>query len=133
MNLASAICAALACGVLTWVAADLTASLTAGIFTGVLFAGSYTFWSQAIIAEVYALHVLMLAASLAALTWWAKRPESLSRLAAFFAVYALGFGNHLMMVLLLPAAMLFLAVHMPGGLRGLVRPRVLGLALLLAT
>ena len=36
----------------------------------------------------------------------------------FFAVYALGFGNHLMMVLLLPAATLFLAVTMPGGLRG---------------
>ena len=40
MNLASAICAALACGVLTWVAADVTTSLRAGIFTGVLFAAS---------------------------------------------------------------------------------------------
>jgi hypothetical protein len=128
MNLASAVCAALACGVLTWVAADLTASLTAGIFTGVLFAASYTFWSQAIIAEVYALHVLMVAASLAALAWWAKRPESLPRLATFFAAYALGFGNHLMMVLLLPAATIFLTITIPGGLRGLLRGRVVGLA-----
>ena len=74
----------------------------------------------------------MLAASLGALCWWAKRPGSLPRLAAFFAVYALGFGNHLMMVLLLPAATLFLAVTIPGGLRGLLRPRVIGVAVAIA-
>jgi hypothetical protein len=132
MNLASALCAALACGLLAWLAADLTGSLPAGVFTGALFASSYTFWSQAIIAEVYALHVLMLAASLIALTWWAKRPESLPRLGVFFAVYALGFGNHLMMVLLFPAATLFLAATIPGGVRALVRPRIVALAMLMA-
>jgi hypothetical protein len=31
-----------------------------------------------------------------------------SRLAVFYAVFALGFGNHLSMVLLLPAFTLFL-------------------------
>jgi hypothetical protein len=133
MNLASAICGALACGVLTWVAAELSGSTVAGIFGGALFAASYTFWSQAVLAEVYTLHVLLVAASLAALIYWAKQPDSLGRLSAFFAVYALGFGNHLMMVLLLPAATLFLAVTMPGGVRGLLRPRVVGLALLIAT
>ncbi len=132
MNLASAICAALACGLLTWLAADLTGSLSAGVFTGALFAGSYTFWSQAVIAEVYALHVLMLTASLIALTWWAKRPESLTRLCVFFAVYALGFGNHLMMVLLFPAATLFLASTIPGGPRALLQPRIVGMAVLIA-
>jgi hypothetical protein len=133
MNLASAICAALACGLLTWLAADLTGSLVAGLFTGALFASSYTFWSQAIIAEVYALHVLMLAGSLIALVWWARRPASLARLSVFFAVYALGFGNHLMMVLLLPAATLLLAVTAPGGVRALLRPRVVSLAFAIAT
>jgi hypothetical protein len=128
MNLASAVCGALACGLLTWLAADLAGSITAGVFAGALFAASYTFWSQAIIAEVYALHVLMLVASLASLTWWAKHPASLRRLSVFFAVYALGFGNHLMMVLLLPAATLFLGINMPGGLRGLLRPRIVALA-----
>ena len=132
MNLASAICAALACGLLTWLAADLTGSLSAGVFTGALFAGSYTFWSQAVIAEVYALHVLILTASLIALTWWAKRPESLTRLCVFFAVYALGFGNHLMMVLLFPAATLFLASTIPGGPRALLHPRIVGMAMLIA-
>ena len=132
MNLASAICAALACGLLTWLAADLTTSLLAGVFTGALFAASYTFWSQAVIAEVYALHVLMLVASLIALTLWAKRPGSLLRLCVFFTVYALGFGNHLMMVLLFPAATLFLAATIPGGPRALLRPRIAGLAVLIA-
>src|SRR4029079_14474443 len=60
MNLASAIAAALACGGLTWLATRMTHSTLSGVFTGLLFAGSYTFWSQAVIAEVYALHLLML-------------------------------------------------------------------------
>ena len=77
--------------------------------------------------------MLLVAASLVALTHWAKQPASTARLSVFFAVYALGFGNHLMMVLLLPAATLFLAVTMPGGLRGVLRPRVVGLAVLIAT
>jgi len=132
MNLASAVCGALACGVLTWLAADVSGSTVAGIFGGGLFAASYTFWSQAVIAEVYTLHILLVAASLSALLHWSKRPESPGRLALFFSVYALGFGNHLMMVLLLPAATLFLAVTMPGGVRGLLGPRVVGLAVLMA-
>jgi len=132
MNLSSAICAALACGLIVWLAADLTGSLFAGVFTGCLFAGSYTFWTQSIIAEVYALHILLLTLSLTAVTWWAKRPTSLLRLAVFFAVYALGFGNHLMMILLFPAVTLFLAVTMPGGTRELLRSRVIALAVLMA-
>ena len=129
MNLASAIAGALACGVLTWLAIRLLRSTLGGLFTGVLFAGSYTFWSQAIIAEVYALHLLMLALSLLTLLWWSERPASLARLALFFSVYALGYGNHLMMVLLLGPATLFLAVSMPRGIRDLVAPRVLALAI----
>jgi hypothetical protein len=132
MNLASAIAAALACGVLTWLAARMLRSTLGGVFTGLLFAGSYTFWSQAIIAEVYALHLLMLSLSLLTLLWWGERPSSFTRLALFFAVYALGYGNHLMMVLLLVPATMFLAVSMPRGLRDLVAPRVLALAIGLA-
>jgi hypothetical protein len=81
---------------------------------------------------VYTLHILLLAASVLALLWWGRRPGSLGRLAVFFAVYAVGFGNHLMMVLLLPAAVVFLTVCMPGGIRGLIRPPVIGLAVALA-
>jgi hypothetical protein len=124
MNLASVLCGALACGLITWLGVALHGSRTAGLFAGLLFGSSYTFWSQAIIAEVYALHVVMLSASLVALLWWGHAPASLPRLGAFFGIYALGFGNHLMMILLAPAATVYAAVRMPGGLRGLLAPRV---------
>lgn len=119
MNLASAIGAALACGVAAWVGAVIAGSLAGGVFAGLLFAVSYTFWSQAIIAEVYALHLLLAGASLAALLAWAVRPSRL-RLFVFFAVYALSFGNHLSMILLAPGFALFLLLSAPGGPRGVV-------------
>jgi hypothetical protein len=129
MNLASAVWGALACGAIAWLASAVTGRAVAGLFTGLLFAASYTFWSQAVIAEVYTLHLLMLTASLLALWWWAGDPGSLRRLAVFFLVYAAGFGNHLMMVLLAPAAVLFLALTIPGGPPTLMSPRVVFTAL----
>ena len=47
-------------------------------------------------------------------------------------VYALGFGNHLSMVLLLPGYTLFLLVAAPRGWRSMFAPRVVALALGLA-
>ena len=50
-----------------WRAADrarrrrAVGSLLAAVAAALLFAGSYTFWSQAVIAEVYALHLLLVA------------------------------------------------------------------------
>jgi hypothetical protein len=128
MNLASVACGALACGLLAWLGVSLHGSLAAGLFAGLLFGSSYTFWSQAIIAEVYTLHVVMLTSSVLALLWWGREPGSLGRLAVFFGIYALGFGNHLMMILLAPAATAYIASRIPGGLRGLLAPRVVLLA-----
>src|SRR5437879_717934 len=91
LNLASAVQAAVACGVLALVAAELAGSTAAAVAAALFFAGSYTFWSQAIIAEVYALHVLLVLVSLLLLLRWADRPTT-RRLALFFASYALGFG-----------------------------------------
>jgi len=130
VNLASAICGALACGVLTWVAAELTSSLVAATAGGLLLASSYTFWTQCIIAEVYALHLLMMGLVLTALLWW-DRDRTRARLAVVFAVYALSFGNHLMTVLMAPAIILFVA-SAPGGVRLLFSPRTIGLALAIA-
>ncbi len=127
LNLASAVEGALACGAVVLAAAELSGSLLAAIAAALLFAGSYTFWSQAVIAEVYALHALLVSTTLLVLLRWPITP-TLGRLAAFFGVYALGFGNHLSMVLLLPGYTLFLLVTAPGGWRSLVRPRVVILA-----
>ncbi len=126
-NLASAVLAAVAAGVIVLVAAGLTGSVVAGLFAALLFAASYTFWSQAIIAEVYALHLLMMSLALLAILHWERRP-SLPRLAVVFFTVALGFGNHLSMVLLLPAFTVFLLTASPGGPRSLLRPRVIALA-----
>ena len=73
-----------------------------GLASGLFLAFSYTFWSQAITAEVYTLHLLIVGAALLALLAWAEHP-TVGRLALFYAIYAVGFGNHLSMVLLLPA------------------------------
>jgi hypothetical protein len=126
-NLASAVAAALAVGLVVLAGAELAGSLAAGLVAACLFAGSFTFWSQSIIAEVYALHVLCAVASLLALLVWYRRP-SLARLGVFFGSVALGFGNHLSMVLLLPGFAAFLLVASPGGPRALLRPRVVALA-----
>ena len=128
LNLLSAIEAAIACGIIVLAGAELSGSLPAGAAAALLLATSYTFWSQAIIAEVYALHLIFVSATLLLLLRWSNRP-SLARLTLFFAVYALGFGNHLSMALLLPAYALFLLMAAPGGWRSMLTPRVVAIAL----
>jgi len=130
-NLASAVEAALAIGVIVLVGAELGGTLVAGVVAGLLLAGSYTFWSQAVIAEVYSLHALVVSLCLLALLRWGRQPST-GRLALFFALYALGFGNHLQSILLLPAFALFLLVSAPGGPASILRPRVVVLALSIA-
>ena len=131
LNLASAVQAALACALFVLLAEELSGSLLAAIAAAIVFAGSYTFWSQAVIAEVYALHLVFVAATLLLLLRWQRQPSA-GRLSAFFAVYALGFGNHLSMVLLFPACVVFLLSAAPRGWRSMFAPRTVLLALLFA-
>jgi len=128
LNLASAFEAAVACGLVSLVAAELSGVAAAGAAAALLFATSYTFWSQAVIAEVYALHIAFVAGSTLLLLRWSNRPTT-GRLAAFFAVYAIGFGNHLSMILLLPAFTVFLLLSAPDGWRSMFAPRIVALAL----
>ena len=97
--------------------------MLAGVASALLFAGSYTFWSQSIIAEVYALHILFVSLSMWLLLRWDARPTHL-HLVAFFGAYALGFGNHLSMILLAPGYALFLLVSASGGWRFVLARRV---------
>ena len=131
LNLASAVEGAVACGLIVLVAAELSPSVRAAIGAGLLFAVSYTFWSQSIIAEVYSLHMLFVALTLLLLLQWTNRPTD-GRLVLFFAAYALGFGNHLSMILLLPGYTLFLVLAAPQGWRSMRRPRIVALALAIA-
>jgi hypothetical protein len=127
VNLASAVQGAIACALIVLVGVRLSGSVAAGAAAALLFATSYTFWSQSIIAEVYALHMIFVALTLLLALRWAERP-TLGRLAAFFAAYAIGFGNHLSMILLAPAWAIFLLTSAPNGWRSMLTPRVLALA-----
>ncbi len=130
LNLFSALCGALAAGLLTGVVSHVTASAGAGAVAGLLLAFSYTFWTQAVIAEVYSLHLAIVGCCLAALTAWWRKPST-PRLAVFLATYALGFGNHLSMILLLlPFGVFVIATaRRPSDV---LRPRIVVLAIAIA-
>jgi Protein O-mannosyl-transferase TMEM260-like len=73
-----------------------------------LLAFTPTLWSQALVAEVYALHVLLLAAVLTAGLAW-DRTGRRRWLRLTFFLYGLAFTHHLMSVLLAPG-LLYLAL-----------------------
>ena len=130
LNLFSALWGAATVGILTWICSTVTRSRIAGIVAGLLLAFSYTFWSQAIIAEVYTLHLALMGACMVTLHWYAARPGFV-RLLVVFAVYALSFGNHLSMILALPAFTLFLFLVTPR-YRDLLRVQAVAAALAIA-
>jgi hypothetical protein len=126
LNLFSALWAAAAVGLLVFVCATVCRSLAAGAIAGSLLAFSYTFWSQAIIAEVYTLHLALIALCCVLLYAYAAKP-AMTRVALFFAVYALAFGNHFSMILLIVPFAVFLLQSAPPA--SLFRPAVIVTAL----
>lgn len=61
-----------------------------------------TLWSQSIVAEVYSLHFLFLMLVMFLLLKWSEVQRDMFFYLACF-VYAISFGNHLMMIAILPA------------------------------
>ncbi len=109
VNLASAVYGALAVAVV-YAAARVLGAGRLGAVAGALALGlSQTFWSQAVIAEVYTLHVLLAGLFLTALLVWRRdRQDRYLLLAAFLG--GLAMTNHLTSLFLLPSAVLFVAV-----------------------
>lgn len=133
MNLLSAVLAAAAVGLTYTVARQmldrtlhdtpLPARIIAAVMAAATFAVSHTFWSQALIAEVYALHALFVAALLGlALSYVFSNPGSIPSDAWEISRFArndirskllaltlgLSLTHHRTIVLLLPALVLFL-------------------------
>ncbi len=137
INLLSALFAGAAVGLLYLVSRRFAGSRPAAVVATAIFALSPTWWSQATIAEVYALHGLLVALFLYCLLRWEEnrmmgRSDSWLRAAALAC--GLGLAHHRMIALLLPAALVFIFWTDPSLIRQLRRwlaPVVLGLAPLL--
>jgi hypothetical protein len=130
LNLVSAVWAAVAVALLVVVCASVTRSIAAGAVAGILLAFSHTFWTQAVIAEVYTLHLALVALCLLALHAYAARP-TYARLLLVFTAYAASFGNHLGMILLLAPVAIFL-LHVTPARGTLIRPRTVAAAIAIA-
>lgn len=111
----SGVCAALAVGLATaltrsslrWLMGEALEpwrglATILSVTCGLLFAFSFSMWSQATIAEVYALHALMIGLFLSALYVWLRRPDSLGYLLLAFFLLALSFSNHHLSVAMAP-------------------------------
>ncbi|MCX7669068.1 MAG: DUF2723 domain-containing protein, partial [Anaerolineae bacterium] len=109
LNLLSAFVAACAVGWLYLTARRLAGSRAAAATATIAFAISPAWWSQATIAEVYALHGLLMVAFIYLLWRWADDPSAWRTLLSASCVFGLGLAHHRMIVLLLPAALILIA------------------------
>jgi transmembrane protein TMEM260 (protein O-mannosyltransferase) len=115
LALLSAGCAALAVACTAAVVAGIApqqrqlssgiAALAAGSYAGLSLAVSPSVWSQAIIVEVYALHLLWLALSTLLGLYWLRTERTGTLLSGAFCL-GLGLGTHLTLLSFMPAALL---------------------------
>jgi tetratricopeptide (TPR) repeat protein len=91
---------------------------SAGVSASLLFAFSPVMWSQSVIAEVYALNALLLAALLLAAYRWCLRPDD-RLLAGMAFLFGLGLTNYQVILLLAGALALLILLRDPALLRDL--------------
>lgn len=131
--LLSALSAAAAAGMVAWLVQALWPQQpgvrAAAVLAGLALAFQFTFWSQAILVEVYALHALFVA--LIAALILPQSPKALARRRTAAFLFGLGLGNHLSLVFVAP--WLLLDMQRPGraAVRELSGLLLLGLAGLL--
>jgi hypothetical protein len=117
MNLFSALWGGIAVGLVYLLALRLLPALTrpayrrlSALGAALVFAATPTFWSQAVVAEVYSLHAVFVAGVLLALLRWAEAASDRAgaRRAVFVALlYGLSLAHHRTMILLAPAILVF--------------------------
>jgi hypothetical protein len=108
MNLFSAVTAALAVGTLFLAARALGQVRVIAAAAALTLAVSSTFWSQATIAEVYALAALIQALLILALLRWRQKKWPLW---VAGLLLGLGLAHHRTIILIIPGALLFLSLE----------------------
>ena len=128
-NLLSAVFAVGGCAVLFKLLDYLGVGALGALTIALSFGLSRIFWSQALIAEVYTLHLLLMVSVLYALIRWHNGEKRAFYVAT--GLYALSFGNHLTSITLLPA---FIYLTLATDPKVFIQPRkvlwVLGVVLL---
>ena len=109
VNLSSAVYGAVAVFVVYRICFRLTRSVAASAAGALLFGVSRTFWSQAVVAEIYTFNALLIALTVLALLAWRDDGRDRYGLLALFLA-GLSLTHHLTSGLLLPAAFLFVAL-----------------------
>ncbi len=108
VSLLSAICAAITVGGLYLLARQFTRSRVGAALGAVALGVSYTFWSQAVIAEVYTPGMAFLVTIMLLLFHWQDEPAQRNRfLFAAALVAGIGFGVHASVWLVAPPAAAF--------------------------
>lgn len=102
VNLMSSVFAAGTVWVLYNIARSISGRALSSAATSLLLAFSYYFWAAAVVAEVYSLHVFLLAGVIYFLVRWDRGNGSKFLFWAAF-VWGLSFGNHMTTVLIAPA------------------------------
>lgn len=124
VNLFSAIMGALTVA-MVYLAGRLLVNYRILAFVGVaIFTLSPTFWSQAVIAEIYTAGAAFLAIILFLLFWW-DREDSAWMLFVAGLLGGLSLGVHMSVALLAPAVLIFLLLHWNRGAK-MWKPALLG-------
>jgi hypothetical protein len=125
-NLFSAVMAALACAVTFVLGLQIGAGRWASVCAALALGAGVSFWRSAVFAEVYSLAAVIVAATMSLLLAWDGCSRG-ARLLGATGVFALGLGNHLTIVGLIPACVLYVLIRN----RRVLRPAVLAAALML--
>jgi Flp pilus assembly protein TadD len=107
LSLLSGLCAALSLVAIYALARELLPARWAALSVPLLFGFSSTFWSQGVIGEVYAMHILLIAV-LTLLYLRLRHTDKVRTLLAFAFTLGLALSHHLMTGLLAPAFLVLL-------------------------
>jgi len=109
-NLFSAVTAALACALVYVIARQLGSRRWPASGAALGLATGASFWLSAVYAEVYGLAALMAALTIALFLDWRARGGS-ARLLLAVAAFSAGMGNHLTLIGIVPACLLYVALR----------------------